>query len=201
MWSFLSRFETCLPVFSLSCLSPTTPFNGKTCRLESLALLFGKLRVLRTIAIVVIGFAGAFLINIVRLLVAFLTFEWLGEDAGSSMHLYFGYLIFFAWVMVFWLLVQKLGVSQEGSTDALPQRAPQRPECLCKLTSSPERVGQEPSVDDDYSRKFRISAAYMRPVGSLLRSPEWGLGNSRPLWDPSSSMVFLSRNTTLVRWS
>jgi exosortase/archaeosortase family protein len=86
--------------------------------LSTLVLLFGKLRILRTIAIGAIGFAGAFLINIVRLLVIFLTFEYLGVDAGTYVHVYFGYSVFFAWVMTFWLLAQKYGVAPEGPTAA-----------------------------------------------------------------------------------
>jgi exosortase len=88
--------------------------------LSTLVLLFGKLKILRTIAIFAIGFAGAFLINIVRLLAAFLIFEFLGEDAGNAAHVYLGYLIFVAWVMVFWILVQKHAVSREGLATSLP---------------------------------------------------------------------------------
>lgn len=72
--------------------------------LSTMALLDVKPKISRLVPLLAIGFAGAFLINIVRLLVVFLTFEFLGVDAGVSMHVYFGYLIFIAWVMVFWTL-------------------------------------------------------------------------------------------------
>jgi exosortase len=72
--------------------------------LSTMALLDMKPKISRLIPLFVIGFAGAFLINILRLIVVFLTFEFLGVDAGTTMHVYFGYVIFIAWVMVFWAL-------------------------------------------------------------------------------------------------
>ncbi len=75
--------------------------------LSTMALLDSRPKVSRLIPIFVIGFAGAFLINIVRLLVVFLTFEYLGVDAGITMHVYFGYIVFIAWVLVFWAIVFK----------------------------------------------------------------------------------------------
>jgi exosortase/archaeosortase family protein len=70
--------------------------------LSTMALLDVKPRLSRIAPIFVLGFLGAFLINIVRLFVVFLTFEFFGVDAGTAMHVYFGYLIFFLWVLVFW---------------------------------------------------------------------------------------------------
>ena len=70
--------------------------------LSTMALLDLKPKVSRLIPIFAIGFAGAFLINIVRLLVVFLTFEFLGVDAGTTMHVYFGYIVFVVWVLIFW---------------------------------------------------------------------------------------------------
>lgn len=72
--------------------------------LSTMTLLDFKPSVSRIIPLFAVGFAGAFLINILRLLVVFLTFEFLGADAGTTMHVYFGYLIFVAWVLVFWTL-------------------------------------------------------------------------------------------------
>ncbi len=72
--------------------------------LSTMALLDLKPKISRLIPLFAIGFVGAFIINILRLIVVFLTFEFLGVDAGSTMHVYFGYLIFVAWVMVFWTL-------------------------------------------------------------------------------------------------
>jgi exosortase/archaeosortase family protein len=72
--------------------------------LSTMTLLDFKPKLSRIVPLFAVGFAGAFLINILRLLVVFLTFEFLGFDAGTTMHVYFGYLIFVAWVLVFWSL-------------------------------------------------------------------------------------------------
>lgn len=72
--------------------------------LSTMALLDMKPKISKLILLFAIGFAGAFMINILRLIIVFLTFEFLGLDAGSTMHVYFGYLIFVVWVMVFWTL-------------------------------------------------------------------------------------------------
>jgi exosortase len=72
--------------------------------LSTMALLDMKPKISRLIPLFAIGFAGAFLINIVRLIVVFLTFEFLGSYAGTTMHVYFGYVIFIVWVMAFWVL-------------------------------------------------------------------------------------------------
>jgi len=69
-----------------------------------MALLDLKPKISKLIPLLMVGFAGAFVINILRLVVVFLTFEFLGVDAGTTMHVYFGYVIFIAWVMVFWTL-------------------------------------------------------------------------------------------------
>jgi exosortase len=75
--------------------------------LSTMALLDLKPKVSRLVPIFAIGFIGAFLINIVRLLVVFLTFEFLGVDAGTTMHVYFGYIVFIVWVLVFWAFAFK----------------------------------------------------------------------------------------------
>ena len=72
--------------------------------LSTMTLLDFKPKMSRLVPLFAIGFVGAFLINILRLLVVFLTFEFLGADAGTTMHVYFGYLIFVAWVLAFWSL-------------------------------------------------------------------------------------------------
>jgi exosortase len=72
--------------------------------LSTMALLDLKPKISKLIPLLMVGFAGAFVINILRLVVVFLTFEFLGVDAGTTMHVYFGYVIFIAWVMVFWTL-------------------------------------------------------------------------------------------------
>ncbi len=84
--------------------------------LSTMALLDMKPRMSRLIPIFAIGFAGAFLINIVRLLVVFLTFEFLGVDAGTTMHVYFGYLIFIVWVLAFWAIAFRYLVPRPVAT-------------------------------------------------------------------------------------
>ncbi len=56
----------------------------------------------RLIPLFIIGFVGVFLINILRLFVVFLTFEFAGIALGTTMHLFVGYILFVAWVMAFW---------------------------------------------------------------------------------------------------
>ena len=88
--------------------------------LSTMTLLDLKPRFSRLVPLFAIGFIGAFLINIVRLIVVFLTFEFLGIGAGNNMHVYFGYLIFIAWVMVFWVLAFRYLGPMRG---ALPPQA------------------------------------------------------------------------------
>lgn len=72
--------------------------------LSTMTLLDMKPKLSRLVPLFIVGFAGAFLINVVRLFVVFLTFEYAGVDAGTTMHVYFGYAIFVAWVVAFWAL-------------------------------------------------------------------------------------------------
>ena len=72
--------------------------------LSTMTLLDFRPRLSRLVPIFAIGFLGAFLINILRLLVEFLTFEYGGVSAGNLMHFYFGYVVFIAWVLVFWVV-------------------------------------------------------------------------------------------------
>ncbi|HZW57115.1 MAG TPA: archaeosortase/exosortase family protein [Nitrososphaerales archaeon] len=75
--------------------------------LSTMAVLDIKARASKIIPLFVIGFVGAFLINIVRLFGVFLSFEYLGTGIGSSVHVYLGYLLFIVWVMIFWSLAFK----------------------------------------------------------------------------------------------
>ena len=98
--------------------------------LSTMTLLDFKPRLSRIVPIFAIGFLGAFLINIVRLLGVFLTFEYLGIDAGTTMHVYFGYLIFIVWVMVFWfiafkyLATSRTQLSNRTSAPSFPEADP-----------------------------------------------------------------------------
>lgn len=75
--------------------------------LSTMTLIDFRPRFSRLVPIFALGFLGAFLINILRLLVVFLTFVFLGEAAGITMHVYFGYLVFVGWVLVFWAIAFK----------------------------------------------------------------------------------------------
>ncbi len=72
--------------------------------LSTMAVLDIKAKMSKLIPLFIIGFVGAFLINIVRLFGVFLSFEYLGATIGAEVHVYLGYLLFIVWVMVFWSL-------------------------------------------------------------------------------------------------
>ena len=91
--------------------------------LSSMSLIDLKLKVSRLVPIFTIGFLGAFLINILRLLVVFLTFEYFGLDAGTTMHVYFGYLLFVGWVLAFWALAFRYLVPSNVTTLTTMQTA------------------------------------------------------------------------------
>lgn len=100
--------------------------------LSTMALLDMKPRISRLVPLFAVGFLGAFLINIVRLVVVFLTFEYLGVDAGTTMHVYFGYIIFIVWVLAFWAIAFRYLGPPRGSlppqTAAMPSiRTPAGP--------------------------------------------------------------------------
>jgi exosortase len=75
--------------------------------LSTMSVLDVKAKPIRLIAILAVGFIGAFLINIVRLFGVFLAFEFLGVDTGNMVHVYFGYTLFIVWVLIFWSLAFK----------------------------------------------------------------------------------------------
>ena len=72
--------------------------------LSTMAVLDVKAKISRMVPLFVLGFVGAFLINIVRLFGVFMSFEYLGAAIGTEVHVYLGYLLFIVWVMVFWSL-------------------------------------------------------------------------------------------------
>lgn len=92
--------------------------------LSTMALLDTKPKLTRIVPLLAVGFIGAFLINILRLVVVFLTFEFLGIDAGTTVHVYFGYLIFIVWVMAFWMIAFKYLGPPQGSLPSNPTMAP-----------------------------------------------------------------------------
>jgi len=88
--------------------------------LSSMALLDLKPPKSRLVPIFALGFVGAFLINIVRLLLMFLTYEFTSLDVAVTLHIYVGYVVFIAWVVAFWgiafrYLVPRNRPAQAGS--------------------------------------------------------------------------------------
>jgi len=113
--------------------------------LSIMALLDLKPKISKLIPLLVVGFAGAFLINILRLIVVFLTFEFLGADAGTTMHVYFGYVIFIAWVMVFWTLAFRYLAPRSAAVPSpTPISLPPRPrnDALLRQRNGDHRLGR-----------------------------------------------------------
>lgn len=93
--------------------------------LSTMTLLDLKPKMSRLIPIFVIGFAGAFLINIVRLLAMFLTYEFAGVEAGTIMHIYVGYFTFIVWVVSFWALAFRYLAPVQSSVARPSSMSPQ----------------------------------------------------------------------------
>jgi exosortase/archaeosortase family protein len=72
--------------------------------LSTMTLLDTKPKLSRLIPIFAVGFIGAFLVNIVRLLLMFLTYEFTSLDVATTVHIYVGYFAFIVWVVVFWAI-------------------------------------------------------------------------------------------------
>jgi exosortase/archaeosortase family protein len=75
--------------------------------LGSMALIDVKAKLSRLVPLLIVGFVGVFLINILRLLVVFLAFDFLGASVGNTVHVYAGYTLFVVWVLIFWSLTFK----------------------------------------------------------------------------------------------
>ena len=56
----------------------------------------------KVILVVIAGFAGTFLVGLLRLSAIFLSTYYLGIDIGLAIHTYLGYTLFIVWVIVFW---------------------------------------------------------------------------------------------------
>ncbi len=98
-----------------------------------MALIDVKAKLSRVIPLLVIGFVGVFLINILRLLVVFLSFDFLGISIGNTVHVYAGYTLFIIWVLVFWGLAFKYLSPENWATVVSPvlsRRAAARSEPL-----------------------------------------------------------------------
>ncbi len=95
--------------------------------LSTMSVLDVKPKLSRLLPIFALGFLGAFLINIVRLFMVFLTFEYLGVGAGTAVHVYAGYTLFIVWVLAFWSL-------------AFKYLAPARPPTLTTVGPAPNPI-------------------------------------------------------------
>jgi len=88
--------------------------------LSTMALLDLKPSRARLVPIFAIGFIGAFLTNIVRLLLMFLTYEFTSLDVAETLHIYVGYAVFIVWVVAFWALAFRFLVPAKQSLQPAP---------------------------------------------------------------------------------
>jgi exosortase/archaeosortase family protein len=96
--------------------------------LSTMALMDIKPKMSRVIPLFALGFLGVFLINILRLIVVFLSFEYLGVAIGTQVHVYFGYTLFIVWVLVFWSLAFRyLGPSSPNLSSHVGLAPPAKP--------------------------------------------------------------------------
>jgi exosortase/archaeosortase family protein len=114
----LSRVGGADPIF-LQVDGPCTGLKGIIAfgLLSSLALLDTRPRIKQLLLLLSIGFLGAFMINIARLAVVFVTFEYLGNAAGSLVHVYLGYTLFIAWVFAFWSIAFRYILTHPASSN------------------------------------------------------------------------------------
>ena len=84
--------------------------------LSTMAVLDIKAKLSKLVPLFVLGFVGAFLINIVRLFGVFMSFEYLGATIGTEVHVCLGYLLFIVWVMVFWSLAFRYLVPKQSTS-------------------------------------------------------------------------------------
>lgn len=96
--------------------------------LSTMSIIDIKVKPARLIPVLVLGFVGAFLINILRLFGVFLAFEFLGSDIGNMVHVYFGYTLFIVWVLIFWSVAFKYLVPRQSPalTSVGPPAPPMR---------------------------------------------------------------------------
>jgi exosortase/archaeosortase family protein len=84
--------------------------------LSTMSVLDLKAKPMRLAVVFVVGFIGAFLINIVRLIGVFLAFQFLGPSIGDQVHVYFGYTLFIVWVLIFWSIAFKYLMPRQSPT-------------------------------------------------------------------------------------
>ena len=129
--------------------------------LSSMAVLDIKVSYRRLVGILAIGFIGTFLIDLVRLASIFVTFFYIGVSAGETMHIYLGYTLFIAWVLIYW------GISFRY---LIPRPAPVQ----ATLVSS---SGEKPSIGPRVTRySARIVPESRRFLNVVLNSERARVG-------------------------
>ncbi|NOQ55298.1 MAG: hypothetical protein GQ477_00670 [Nanohaloarchaea archaeon] len=66
-----------------------------------------KLNVKRRLLLFAVGVLGTFLANVMRVILLFLTGMYFGRDALLAVHTHLGWILFFIWISIFWVLAFK----------------------------------------------------------------------------------------------
>ena len=74
-----------------------------------------KLTVKRRLLLFAVGVFGTFLANVMRVLLLFLTGLYFGRDALFAVHTHLGWILFFIWISMFWVLAFKF--AEKGVDD------------------------------------------------------------------------------------
>lgn len=70
-----------------------------------------------------IGIIGTFLANVIRVVVLFLVGYYYGSDALLTVHTHLGWIIFFIWITIFWMIALKDTGSEASQTSKKPSTA------------------------------------------------------------------------------
>ena len=65
----------------------------------------------RRILLFAVGIAGTFIANVMRVILLFLTGLYFGRDALFAVHTHLGWILFFIWISIFWVLAFKFAES------------------------------------------------------------------------------------------
>jgi len=129
-----------------------------------------KLNLRRMIPFLAIGFIGAFFVNILRLLVIFLTFFFFGTDAGNAMHVYFGYTVFLAWVLVFWAIAFKYMIPRQPALTTAVQTNPLSRAVASVVSAGPRRPFHTASPTSRPGSLSGVETCSCRPCCATSRS-------------------------------
>jgi exosortase len=144
--------------------------------LSSMAVLDIKLSPKRLVVILAIGFLGTFLTDLVRLASIFLTFFYVGVAAGETMHIYLGYSLFIAWVLIYWTISFKYLIPRAASpTAGVISTAGQQPSFGPGVTRSlAAEASSRPESADWAASKLRYLriGRHMSKLRRMKASPE-----------------------------